>query len=176
MTQDTNPDMAVEDCVEPGKECSECGTHHKRVDGLPKKALTREEIAELKDNDTLAFIEALYYGPGNARHGVRDTVEAAEDLIVATETSARHISFEPQHEAWIVILDEPKECSCCTPREHGINLLIELSTGLKETLHEAGEPEKNPELAFRMAVGLSWPAEELDIDPDSFSHPPWEPQ
>lgn len=144
-------------CIKPGEQCDECGTHHKVLDHLPKRALTTNEVEALNESEKIAFVEAVNYMPGAVMEGINDeSVWATEEIVIATDTAARNIGLFKEH-GWVVETEAELTCDCCTPREHGMNYLYEIAKRAKESLKLImGEDSiLNSEEAIR------WPVDEL---------------
>ncbi len=143
------------DCeLQPGEECSECGTHHKILDSIPSRALTENEVQSLGDAEKFSLFEAINFMTGMTMPGVSDSAWATEDLVIATESGARIVSLYEDH-GWVVAVELPLECDCCTPREHGENVLLDATEDLKHSMsHMTEYASVDDETIIR------WPAEE----------------
>jgi hypothetical protein len=91
---------------------------------------------------------------GMVMSGVPDSVWATEDIVLATDSGARVLSL---HEGvgWVVDMEFPLECDCCTPREHAENVLLDATESLKETIRPRTEYASVDDDAI-----IRWPAEE----------------
>lgn len=120
--------------IEPGTECSECGTHHKILDSLPARPLAEREVDSLDEDTSIALAEPVNLMVAEVM-GVEDAEWATENIVLGTSESARVVSL---HEGvgWVVQMEEPLDCNCCTPREHGENFLLDSSEMLKSTIEE----------------------------------------
>lgn len=152
------PDLHEHDEIQPGETCPDCGTHFKIMDELPKRPLTESEIASLADGDSFHLAEAITLMKSMVMPKVPEGTWATEDIVLATDEAARVLSYYEEH-GWVVDVEEPLNCDCCTPQEHGENVLFDFSKMLKQSMGDVSAvgPDFDDEQVIR------WPAEELGI-------------
>jgi len=141
--------------VEPGEACPDCGMERKTIDTIPAKALTEDEVESLTESDAIHLAKPISLMKGSVMPGVDDSAWAA-DIIIATESGARVLSLEEGH-GWVVDIEEPLACDCCTPKEHGHNLWLDATEMLKKGVEEMtdNDPLVNDDDVMR------WPAENM---------------
>jgi hypothetical protein len=144
--------------VSPGETCSDCGMHRKIMDSIPARPLTRSEVEALGDGDGVEFVSPINLMAGEAFPSFDDSSWRTEDIVVATESGARVISLH-QETGWVVDMEQPLECECCTAREHGMNLLFDATEMLQHGIEDAmgDDPILNDESMVR------WPAEDMGM-------------
>lgn len=152
------PDLHDHDDINPGDTCPDCGTHFKIMDELPKRPLTESEVNSLGEGDSLHLAAAITLMKGIVMPNVPEETWATEDIVLATDEAARVLSLYEEH-GWVVDIEEPLTCNCCTPREHGENVLYDSSQMLKDRLEDVTDrdPLVDDEEVIR------WPVDELEI-------------
>lgn len=146
MNQDHN--------IQPGKECPDCGTYHAIMDSLPERSLTEAEVHSLNESEKTVLAEPVYVTRGATMPGVEDDLAWATDtMVLATDSSAKVLSLHEGY-GWVVDVEEPLDCDCCTPEEHGKNLLLDSSEMLKRATSElmGGDPIASNEEVVRWAI------------------------
>ena len=159
MHRDTDglddPSMHSHNHIEPGESCPDCGMHRKIIDAIPEKALTEDEVESLTESDTIHLAQPINLMKGSVMSGVADSSWGAEDIVIATDSAARLLSLEEKY-GWVVKMEEPLSCDCCTPLEHGQNLLLDATEMLKNNIEEMMDDDElvnDPDL-------IRWPAED----------------
>lgn len=151
-------DIHQHDEIQPGESCPDCGTHFKIMDELPERPLTEGEIDSLSDGDGIYLAQAITLMKWMIMPKVPEESWAAEDIVPATDEAARVLSLHDGH-GWVVDIEEPLSCDCCTPREHVENALFDASKMLKNGIEDA---TNRASLVDDEQV-IRWPAEELKI-------------
>jgi hypothetical protein len=140
--------------IQPGEVCADCGTHHKKLGSIPARALTESEVNSLNEGEGLTLCESIILMRGMVMSGVPDSTWATEDLVIATDSGAQVASLHEGH-GWVVDMELPLDCDCCTPREHAENVLLDTTESLKETMRPNTEYASVDDETI-----IRWPAEE----------------
>lgn len=144
--------------VPPGETCSDCGMHRKIMDSIPARPLTRSEVGSLGDSDGVHFVSPINLMAGQVLPGIDDSSWGTEDIVIATKSGARVVSLH-EESGWVVDIEEPLDCECCTPREHGENLLLDATEMLQNGMEDVMGDD--PILADESVI--RWPADDIEV-------------
>lgn len=82
-----------------GEVCPDCGTHHRVIEALPSRPLTRETIASLEASDGIVYAQGVLWLPPDAA-GIDADADVTEDIVLATpDTVLFLVLYEP---GWVV--------------------------------------------------------------------------
>ena len=118
-----------------GEVCSSCGTHHRLIESIPDRPLTRSEIDDLGDNDSIEFIRGVSFMFGETLTGMDTDEEATEDLVISTAASTKAVSRHPGT-GWVVEQEVDHEDDE-DPADVGMEVWMEMSSMMAESMHAA---------------------------------------
>ena len=126
------------------------------MESLPKRALTEAEVDALNESDSIQFIKPVVLMKGTVMPGVDDSAWGAEEVVIATESGAKMVSLYEEY-GWVVDFKVPLDCDCCTPKEHGKNVLQDSTKMMKREMRNMmGDDPALDDLRISR-----WPAENL---------------